>query len=173
MLVFIKATTKNGDEYTVLGSSVVFDDDGSTVTVNDAKILLNGKEADDLGETFNGHHWSSEEVASQIIRYYINGNEEFIYSCCRSEVVQKKTDFIYESGHVDLEGDTTVPARYLGAEGVLDLVLVDKDHCSYYDNGSETVILRKDRSIATDVDIFYENEMFEAIEDGDYLYRKE
>ena len=172
--IILKAADECGNVFTVFGNAVKFTADGSdeSVIVDDARIVMdNGKEPD-FGENFHGHRWSADEVAAQLVRGYINGDKTWIYSEVEPGVASFRNNFNHGHADIELKDGSVVPARYLDSYDVLELEMVDNDHCSYYSNGDVFILLRSDRSIATDMEVFYGNSMLENIENGTYLYRK-
>ena len=80
------------------------------------------------------------------------------------------TELSEESGHGFSYFIRIIPKKYLGKYGILDLQMVNKDKMSYYSDGNECVMIRKDGSVATDYEFLYENSFAEDIENGNHIY---
>ena len=169
-----------GHEYRIYGDDITInleDDGDDTVKIKNLHITLDGKECDDFGENFVGYRFSSDEAAQSIIRAFINGDMEYAHDFSgikpHKELMKGWHD-VFEPTDFHLSFDDgrvrTISKKYLGSYGVLKLQMVNKEYISYYSNGDECVVIRKDGSIATDMECFYENSFMEDVENGNYLY---
>ncbi len=167
-----------GLEYEVYGDSIKInleDNGDERIEIDNSRIVFEGRETTDFGENFQGHKFSPEEVAQSIIRAFINGSMEYAIRLAdtNKNILHARLDIFEPSGFtvkLPLGQERTISKKYLGQYGVLPLQMVNGDYASYYSDGSEFVIVRKDGSLATDYEEFYGNAFIEDIENKNYLY---
>lgn len=156
-------------------------DGNDTVVIKNLKLYRDEKILENDGFSFSGHKFSKEEIASEIIRGYLNENGE-IYQTIACDILKTAKEklsgksFFFSSYKVATGMDSTctlarkIFKKYIAERGILQLQMVDSNFCSYYSDGDSCVLIRNDGSVATDIDAFYENAFAEAIEEGNWNY---
>ena len=170
---------KGNHEYAFYGSDIsICPGTDEPIRVTDAEVYKDGKPEEDLGESFDGHHFDAEEATQSVIRAYINNDRSMRSRQVLAYISNFLEEFFEKNIHLreeykSLDGKTHsrwIPMKYFGSSGILPLQIVDADGCAYYSDGDEFVVTRKDGSLATDYEFLYENSMTEALEEGNCKY---
>lgn len=169
-----------GADYKIVGTSIKINlknNGENTVNVDDLEVYVNDERTYDFGENFVGTKFDEEDVADCLIRSYINHTTFDGYVLRACDEIFSAMKKVYKNAHHTLEGGTIVrtwfPLKYLGKDSLLVLQMIDSEGASYYSDGDNFILLRKDGSIATDMEIFYENAFYEAVEQGNLKYVNE
>ena len=173
---------KDNHEYAVFGSDIsICPDIEKPIRITDVEVYKDGKPIENLGESFNGHHFDAKEAAQSVIRAFINGDKSLEYKQIITYISNYSDEFFEKNNKLREEyksqdGKTHsrwIPMKYFGNSGILPLQLVDADGHAYYSNSDEFIVTRADGSLATDYEFLYENSLLEALEKGDCKYKSE
>lgn len=173
---------KEGHEYSVYGCNLsICPDTDETIQITDPKVILDGQiemTDTDCGQNFIGHAFNIQEVASSIIRAFINNDMSFKYKDVIPYITNFRDTF---SKNIEVKGTFSddekgqvriVPNKYLCQDGAIELQVIDKDGFSYYSDDDRFALIRPDGSLATDMESFYWDSMVEALLQGNLKYSK-
>ena len=177
-MLILKAN-KDGKEYVVEGRNLKIKlPEGcwdEAVSLDDIKVYENGELITDFGENFVGQRFGELDAAASLILGYVNNDTTIEDMQIAASLAGFRDRFVCDNRLELDEGATerVIPKKYITPEKLLNIELVTKSGEAFYSDGDTCVMVRADGSLATDMEVFYTNAFYEAIEKEDYQYLAE